>query len=44
MSVSELLGYAKALLDSYGLTSVITATVIVMLAYTVYKRFFGSGE
>ena len=43
-SVSELLGYAKALLDQYGLTNVITAVVVVILAVTVYRRFFGGGS
>jgi len=44
LSVTEYLGYAKALLDQYGLTGVITAVVIVVLAVTVFRRFFGGGS
>jgi len=44
MGVTEYLGYAKALLDSYGLTAPITAVVIVTLALFVFQRFFGGGK
>lgn len=41
MSLTEYLGYAKALLDQYGLTAPITAVVVISLAITVFMRFFG---
>lgn len=44
MSVTEFLGYAKALLDSLGLTGALSAMVIITLAYVVYRRFFGGGD
>lgn len=44
MSLTEYLGYAKAFLDSYGLTPAINAFVIVSLALALYFRFFGSRD
>lgn len=44
MSVTEWLGYAKALLDTLGLTGALTAIMIVTVAGVVYVRFFGSRD
>lgn len=44
MSVTDYLGYAKALLDQFGLTGALTAVVIITLAYIVYRRFFGGAD
>lgn len=44
MSVTEYLGYANALLDTMGVKPAIVAGVIILLAFTVYQRFFGRGD
>lgn len=40
MSIEQILGYARSILDSYGLTPVIQVIVIVVIAFFVYNRFF----
>lgn len=42
MSVNELLGWCRSLLDSLGLTNVIIVGAIIVSAIAIYKRFFGS--
>lgn len=43
MNVSEILGYATALIDSLGLRPFIQAAVIVTLATFFMRRIFGRG-
>lgn len=40
MSIEQILGYARSIMDSYGLTTVIQVIVIVVVAFYVYNRFF----
>lgn len=44
MSMELILGYARSILDSYGLTTVIQVSVIVSISVYVYKRFFGNRD
>lgn len=38
-SIAEILGYARAILDSFGLTPFITAFLFISAAAYVYNRF-----
>lgn len=40
MSIEQILGYARSIMDSYGLTTVIQVIVICGVAFYVYNRFF----
>lgn len=40
MSTAEILGWARSILDSYGVTQIITVMLIVSAAFYVYRRFF----
>lgn len=40
MTFEQILGYARAVLDSFGLTTAISVIVFVMVAAFIYDRFF----
>jgi len=40
MSVAEYLGWARSLLDSFGLTNAIIAVAVIGIAITLLRRFF----
>lgn len=39
MSLNEILGWGKQLLDTFGLTNFITAGVVVAIAAAIFKFF-----
>lgn len=39
MTVNEILGYARAILDQFGLTTFITVIVLISAAAYVYSAF-----
>lgn len=40
MTVTEWLGYAKAVSDQWGLTPWVFAFLVLILAFAVYNKFF----
>lgn len=44
MSVEQILGYARSLLDSLGLTNFIIAFMVIFVAISLARRFTGSGD
>lgn len=40
MTFEQYLGYARAVLDSFGLTTAITVITFVAVAWYIYNRFF----
>lgn len=44
MSVTDLLGYANALLETLGIKGALVAGVIITVAWQVYTRFFAGRE
>lgn len=43
MDVASLLGWARSLLDSFGLTGALTALVVIGVAFELYRRFTDRG-
>jgi hypothetical protein len=44
MTIEQMLGYARSILDSYGMTTALSVVLLISTAAFVYNRFFNKND